>query len=405
MLKRKTIAVLALSAVMICSCAITTGCEQINGLLGNLMGPQVINHTLTWEVDPNVTVAVEGQETLPTEWVDGEAITFAVTVNEGYELEKVSYVINEQERIAREQNGAYQIAITGKATIKVTVKEEEPPKEVYADPTLDKFELVAENDVPYGVISGTYDSKYTVEEATAVISAIYFDVSQYSTWKTLDLTKEGALTMSVAEGKFTVKIDLSEMTTSYAYFFHVGDSSTNWSAPEWEEGQTIAGANKVYSLGYGTDSWATSLMSIYIKDSVTFAVTGSSLAEQEGVAYLVLSGTWDTTAGDVAAATAVLSAIKSDLQQGGSWKYSYPAPVYEVKEDGTFTFALSLAETTSHETRVWYPHFNGAMAKAPVVGTSTLTIGNLTYTLTEGSNTFSWLANVVCVKVTENAAA
>lgn len=273
--------------------------------------------------------------------------------------------------------------------------------------TADKFELVVENDVPYGVITGTYGSSYTNETILEALAAMYLDIQQYNTWNryinSSDGTNMTAVSVVANEGVYTIKIDLSGMDTQDGYYIHVADSSANWTAKEWTEGQEIVGAGKRYTLGLGTLSWAGSLMTIWVENAVNpeFAVTGATLEEKGGVAYLVLTGTWNTAACDAATATAEIANVTCDLQHHNSWEYIYPAPTGEANADGTFKIYLALTDATVNT--FWYIHIGGDL-KVPVSGTLTLTVGSYTYTL-EQRVAEDWTNELTAVTVTEVVAA
>ncbi len=291
--------------------------------------------------------------------------------------------------------------------------------------TADKFELVAESDKPYAVFTGTYGSAYTTVEQLTEALALKADASngfggffqQYNTWSYLDLTDKVTVTMN--NGTYTLKVDISGMTIQDGYYIHFGGN--NFTAKEWTEGQTITAGGYSYTLGLGTLSWATSLMTIWVKDAAGPQIekTTVSLMEKGGVAYFVINGTWNAAGCDKATAEAALKAIgvnaedptaqSNDLalqQYNNGWGYIYPAPEYTLNNDGTFTVAFSLAEATADGAAYpWYCHFAGDV-KLPVSGETTLTIGTKTYTLSQGwDGAPDWAAKLTVVTITDSAAA
>ncbi len=264
------------------------------------------------------------------------------------------------------------------------------------------FALVAEEGVPYGVITGAYGSDYdTAEKAIAAIAAVYMDVQQYSTNNKYKL--DGKVTITPNDGVYTVKINLKGLSSANGWFIHLGNDSNNWKPLQWTAGQAITVDNVTYTLNNGTLSWATSLMSIWVTYETTYTVTKASIAVEESAPYFVIEGTWDTAKCNVETALHILKQIPTDIQQYGSWKYVYPTPVCSLTEDGVFTVKLAMSDLTAHATRVWYAHFDGKTVSGVDVAANAIEANGATYTLVKGSTLdTSWMTELACVSVKQN---
>ncbi len=267
------------------------------------------------------------------------------------------------------------------------------------------FSLVEENGVPYGVIGGTYGYSHTVETAKAAISELYFDIEQFTTWFRYDLTNKVSLT--VADGAFAVKIDLSGLNSQTGYFMHLGEGK-NWYPAEWTENQSIDLGGVTYSLEVGKENWSKTLMSIWVKPNYEIAATAVSatLANINGEAYFVINGTWDKEACTVEEATQILQHTPGDLQQyENGWPRIFPATIAEAKEDGTFTYAISLETATysavegSELSHVWYAHFLTSKTDVKLPGEATLVVDEKMYSLKQGYPGVSWMSALSCVTI------
>lgn len=264
------------------------------------------------------------------------------------------------------------------------------------DKTVDfgKMELVAEDSKPYVVISGTYGKGYTVETFKAAINGLLaqkdgLSIQQYNgSWPYLDLKDKVVITAE--DGQYSVKIDISGALVDQLYYLHV--NNVNYTATDWTKGQsiTINGVRYTLNNGSGAD-WLEPLTCIWVKNAdevdPEFTATAAALEEKDGAAYLVLTGTWNTEKCDATRATEEIANIKNCKLEhywtGNPWETFEPTPTGEANVDGTFKIYLAIAEATAGQ--FWYIHFgtNDNNVKVPIAegAVTTLTIGNVTYTL------------------------
>ena len=127
-----------------------------------------------------------------------------------------------------------------------------------------KFELIVENGVVYGLMKGSYGPEHTQTTLQEAFKTIV-TVQQYNTWEYLDAEMEGRSVVTASEGKFTLKMNLSDMNTQDGYYLHVGDNG-NWNpVGGYTLGETVEANGHKYTLGHGKLDWATSLMSIWVE--------------------------------------------------------------------------------------------------------------------------------------------
>lgn len=82
---------------------------------------EVEKFKLTWNVDPNATVKVEGVDELPSELGKDSSLIFTVTVKDGFSLDKVK--VNSK-RVNPDKEGKYSVTVTGNTDISITAIEE-----------------------------------------------------------------------------------------------------------------------------------------------------------------------------------------------------------------------------------------------------------------------------------------
>ncbi len=76
-------------------------------------------YDVTWQVDPNATVTVEGYNELPEKVKDGDTLVFTVTAAEGYAVDEV---LSDNRTVTADKDGKYSVTISGNTQIAVTVK-------------------------------------------------------------------------------------------------------------------------------------------------------------------------------------------------------------------------------------------------------------------------------------------
>lgn len=277
----------------------------------------------------------------------------------------------------------------------------------------DKVELVAEEEKPYLVITGTYGEDFTNETLLAAFLAMArekdgFDLQRYSDWtyyvKQLgeDETFPEIIKLSYANGTFTIKIDLSGATdpNGYGYYMHVKGS--NFNARKWTFGQSITVGKYKYSLGYGKLDWASSLMTLWVENITNpeFLATSASLEKVDEEGFLVLTGTWNTKKCTLDIANEEIANIENyDFQHhGGDWEYVNPTKKYVVNEDGTFKAYFALKDLTN--TSDWYYVHFSPNGDVKVSGEGTLVIGNATYTLAVHEDSEEWKNGLTSITVT-----
>lgn len=127
-----------------------------------------------------------------------------------------------------------------------------------------KFELIVENGVVYGLMKGSYGPEHTQTTLQEAFKT-FVTIQQYNTWEYLDAEMEGRYVVTASEGKFTLKMNLSDMNTQDGYYIHVGDNG-NWNpVGGYTLGETVEANGHKYTLGHGKLDWATSLMSIWVE--------------------------------------------------------------------------------------------------------------------------------------------
>ena len=127
-----------------------------------------------------------------------------------------------------------------------------------------KFELIVENGVVYGLMSGSYGPEHTQTTLQEAFKT-FVTVQQYNTWEYLDVEMEGRYVVTMNEGKFTLKVNFNDMNTQDGYYIHVGDNG-NWNpVGGYTLGQSVEANGHKYTIGHGTLDWATSLMSIWVE--------------------------------------------------------------------------------------------------------------------------------------------
>lgn len=273
----------------------------------------------------------------------------------------------------------------------------------------DKVELVAEEEKPYLVITGTYGEDFTDETLLAAFLAMArerdgFDLQRYSDWtyyvKQLgeDETFPEIVKLSYANGTFTIKIDLSGATDPNGYYMHVKGS--NFNARKWTFGQSITVGKYKYSLGYGKIDWASSLMTLWVENIANpeFLATSASLEKVGEEGFLVLTGTWNTKKCTLDIANEEIANIENyDFQHYNSYDYVNPSKIGEAKEDGTFKVYFALKDLTK-TNGFYYVHF-ATNGDVKVAGEGTLTIGTTTYTLKQHEAN-DWTNTLTSIEVT-----
>lgn len=276
------------------------------------------------------------------------------------------------------------------------------------DKTVDfgKFELVAENDTPYVIISGTYGKGYTVETFKEAIEGLLaqkdgLSIQQYGgDYPYLDLSNKVIVTAE--DGKYSVKIDISDALVDKLYYLHVNNS--NYTATDWTEGQSISVNGIKYTLNKGSgENWLEPLTCIWVKNAdevdPEFTPTAATLEEKDGAAYLVLTGTWNTANCEATTATNEIANIKNcSIQHYNSWNEIKPEKFGEANADGTFKVYLAIKDLTKTDG-LYYLHF-GTAKDVKVEGSGTLTIGNTTYTLEYKKVASDWDGQHTTITVT-----
>ncbi len=106
-MRKKLTIVLFLTLVVSLCCLIITACA-----------PEV-THNLTWEINPNVTVAVTGYNEPPKSVEPGTELTFTVTPKTGWAVTTVT----PSNTVKKQPDGSYKFTVTKDLTIKVNAKE------------------------------------------------------------------------------------------------------------------------------------------------------------------------------------------------------------------------------------------------------------------------------------------
>lgn len=139
MAKKKTLLAVLLLAVLAFGCALFAAC-----------GGGGTKFQMTWTVDENVTVAVEGYDKLPEKVKEGEVINFTVTPDNGYEIASVSG--------ARKSGSKYTVTVNKDTEIKITARK------ILVDLTVEGFDETKQ-----------YVSGDEVDLEGVVVTATYFD--------------------------------------------------------------------------------------------------------------------------------------------------------------------------------------------------------------------------------------
>ena len=139
MAKKKTLLAVLLLAVLAFGCALFAAC-----------GGGGTKFQMTWTVDENVTVAVEGYDKLPEKVKEGEVINFTVTPDNGYEIASVSG--------ARKSGSKYTVTVNKDTEIKITARK------ILVELTVEGFDNTKQ-----------YISGDVVDVTGVVVTATYFD--------------------------------------------------------------------------------------------------------------------------------------------------------------------------------------------------------------------------------------
>lgn len=91
--------------------------------------------TITWSVDSNLTVSVDGYDEAPTEVEDGTSVVFSLTPKTGYEISSVKA---NNKRVSA-KNGKYTVSVTTNTTIVCEASEKVSALEVTTKPTKLKY--------------------------------------------------------------------------------------------------------------------------------------------------------------------------------------------------------------------------------------------------------------------------
>lgn len=393
-----------------------------------------INADGTWKIvkaleDITMDATVAGAITFTS--ADGETVLEAAKLNTGkLDLAGCETAFEYANGVYSGERSYATIKTVGKYEVAIGCDWSEPFLSV-VDTTLritfDKLELLAENDKPYAVITGTYGSAYTADTLKAAISAIGsgtngFDIQQYSTWSYLfdsSAFSEGAIpevmTIGINNGVLTIKIDISGLTTNNGWYWHLrGDWN---SAREWTMGQNITVGDMKYTLGVGAGNgldWGHDRMTIWVEniyEKLTFDKL--ELVAENDKPYAVITGAYGTkydTEDKLKAAILEIAKVKDglDIQQFENWTYTYqegaafaegfPETVTIVyKNDGTYQIKFDISALDTQYG--WYLHVNGNnFVASEWTPNQSITVGGKTYTLNYG---YGWAINLSCIYIAD----
>lgn len=400
---------------------------------GNYTLEGTINADGTWKIvkalnDIKMDASVAGLVTFTS--ADGETVLDAAMLNEGkLDLSGCETAFEYADGIYTGERSYATIKTVGEYKVAIGCDWSEPFLSVVYLPeriTYDKIELVAENDKPYAVISGTYGSAYSTVSTPDVdddlsLPDVFLAMAQqkdgfgiqklegdWDNWLYYEHFENGLprnITFACADGKFTIKIDLSldpdaadenaaGLLVNYGYYMHL--NFVDWIAPEWIKGQSIVVGEIQYTLDAGKpdfDDWAKYLTYIWVKEPVLvdFTATKATLSESEGKVYYNVHGTYSYTCTEAEAKESMLK-IKANAQKNpfaaeGNWEgdweqLDFTAAKLDMK-DGQFVLSYDITDV---ENYIYTGKFNGVDLKPVEEYTNTVTVGGKVYKISVNPN-------------------
>ena len=274
----------------------------------------------------------------------------------------------------------------GMAIIRIQAK-----GEATVDTASNRLEL-GEDGTPYWVIEGTY-SVYTADAAKAAVESWSLDLQEHFTWGYPEISE----TVTAADGKWTMKIDLSEVGKSdyVMHFKYPGNphGEGNYS------GTVVAGSESVIVKNQGsgvveyklrTDNgeanldWVKGLvaLSVALPESSLSPVSASIGLSEDGTKVLyAVHGTFTGTKEEAEQAVCILDLQENPSLLGwvGNWEYYYPEMYsFVANDDGTFTAYFDLTGLNSFN---YTSHFNGVDFKPASDYNQSVTLNGRTYTM------------------------
>lgn len=206
-------------------------CAVLCVFIGACGGKKVTKYDVTWAVDQNATVTVEGQETLPNSWEEGAELKFSVTCKQGYQLTKVSvkYVVTdnsgkevEKSVTLREKEGVFTYKVNSKITVSVELEKTIESIKITKQPTKLTYFAGEAPDTTGMEVKAVYADKseevitdYTLSVNAFIGEEESFDVSYKGKTATVNLNGKVEYLVTVDPVDGTISEDVLNVWKTY----------------------------------------------------------------------------------------------------------------------------------------------------------------------------------------------